>query len=168
MPLVPEDGTGLATANAYADLDFAEAYFELRPNAAWSAATDEVKEGGLVVGAAWLDAQFGSLFLSGALVQETQALHFPLDDMELSPAGRDYSGTVPRILKEANCEAAVAHVQASLSSSIDLGGGIDSAKLGPMGVKFRSIAKLRSTQFISGLVADLLGTSRGAVRVVRA
>lgn len=48
MAFVVEDGTGVAGANSYASVAYADAYFLDRNVVAWAAATQQAKEGALI------------------------------------------------------------------------------------------------------------------------
>lgn len=76
MAFTPEDGTGLADANSYATVEFADAYFADRGNATWAALTEAQKQANLILATDYIDKVFGLRF-AGAIEVETQALAFP-------------------------------------------------------------------------------------------
>lgn len=71
--MVVEDGTGLATADAYIDVAFFDSFL-----GATLAATDAaLKETAITVASSYADARWGTRLLSYPLVKETQALEMP-------------------------------------------------------------------------------------------
>jgi hypothetical protein len=77
MAFLVEDGTGLADANSYASVAFADAYFTLRGITAW-AGTNDQKESWLVQATDYIDYRFGRR-IAGERLTTTQALIFPID-----------------------------------------------------------------------------------------
>lgn len=75
MAFVVEDGTGLATANSYAAVVDADAYFAERNQAAWSG-TQAQKEAALILATDYIDGRFWGQFL-GVQATDTQALSWP-------------------------------------------------------------------------------------------
>src|SRR5687767_9009814 len=76
MAFTPEDGTGLADANSYADVAFADAYFLDRGNTAWAALATEAKQANLILATDYIDMVFGQRF-AGCREEDEQALEFP-------------------------------------------------------------------------------------------
>lgn len=76
MPLVMEDGTGLDTANAYADQTYATAYATLRGLTAWLALAGSAQDIALVKATDYIELRFGARIPGFPLVL-TQALTFP-------------------------------------------------------------------------------------------
>ena len=75
ITLVKEDGTGLANANTYADLNDATPYFEAHLYATdWTGATDERKKAALVMATRSLD---GAYDWAGTKTNTGQALQWP-------------------------------------------------------------------------------------------
>jgi hypothetical protein len=133
MTLVAEDGNGLPTANAYVDVAFADAYFTLRANAAWTAANTAAKEVAIVKATDYIDTVWGTRFLgTQAFISDPpnpavdQALQFPRDTREVFVGNIDYMDVnyvypsnlvvvadltkpvvIPTALKKACCEYAV-------------------------------------------------------------
>ena len=46
--MIPEDGTGLASANAYVSIEFADEYFSARKNEAWAGLDSAAKEAAII------------------------------------------------------------------------------------------------------------------------
>lgn len=76
MPLVLEDGTGLAGANAYADRAYADPYLELRGVVTWAALSTAQRDVALVKATDYIETRWGPLF-KGSPLTSTQALFFP-------------------------------------------------------------------------------------------
>jgi hypothetical protein len=107
LTLVKEDGSGLANANAYADVADGDAYHEGRLYAtAWTGATADDKAKALVMATRVLDASYD---FNGNRAQEAQALQWPRQecrDPDDAADGFVASDTVPRMLQDATCELA--------------------------------------------------------------
>jgi len=84
MPLVVEDGTGLANSNAYISLDDAEAYYLETIGSAWLP-DDEVKDAAIIRAARYLD---GMRFKGVRTRKREQAMDWP------RYAATDCDGTV--------------------------------------------------------------------------
>ncbi len=121
MPLTPadlvvEDGTGLANANSYASLDFANEYHRLRDNVVWTNATDHNKVGALIRATDYVDRRWRFV---GSLFKATQALAWPRLDA-FDAEGNDQSETVPKGIQEAAAEYALrALTSASVLNNTD-------------------------------------------------
>ena len=107
MAFVAEDGTGLANANSYADVAFADAYFTDRGNTVWEALDEDVKKAKLISATDYIDMVFGRLFKSVPLT-ETQALAFPREA---------YDG-IPVNVKKAASEYALRAASAPLAPDL--------------------------------------------------
>lgn len=76
MPLIVEDGTGLANADSLASVAFADTYHADRGNEVWAGFTLEKKEQLLRKATDYIKYRFGPNFI-GAKVKVTQAQPFP-------------------------------------------------------------------------------------------
>lgn len=127
MTLVMEDGNGLPTANSYANVAYADAYFTLRGITAWTG-SDAVKEAALIRATDYIETVNATKFKgTPAFVSdppneaEDQALSFPRDT-RVPAYGADsiYFGelekpvVIPAVLKKATCEYALRALTASL------------------------------------------------------
>lgn len=103
MPFTPEDGTGLADANAYIDIVFFDAYWGDR-GVTVSAMSTEKKQSSIVRATDYIDKRF-SLKFRGFRESKSQALEWPRLDAE------DDSGylldDIPKQLAQATCEYAL-------------------------------------------------------------
>lgn len=110
MALIVEDGTGLATAEAYISVADATTYHTAYGNpASWTAATTTAKEIALRTGAQYLDAYYALRWL-GTRTNELQALDWPriggIDHDEFVIEDDD----VPEEVRRANAIAALKHI----------------------------------------------------------
>ena len=111
MALTVEDGTGLATADAYWSLAdtttcLTDYYTGISTFTTWNALSDEAKERSIRWGTFYLDTLYGPSFM-GNRVLETQALQFPRYGLE-SPDGYALdSDEVPLDIKQAMAIAAM-------------------------------------------------------------
>jgi hypothetical protein len=110
MALVPEDGTGVADANSYIDMDYADAYFSDRGKDAWIDADPAVKEVALIDATDYINMRWGMTpGFKGAVATETQSLLWP----------RLYVGSsvfqMPDTLKRSTAEYAIRALQGPLA-----------------------------------------------------
>lgn len=165
MALVVESGAGLANAESYISVTDADTYFTAHGSpAAWTAATTAAKESALRYAAQWLDRRYS--WISGILVL-TQALSWPRG-LSYDNDGRTVaSGTIPQRVKDAQCEAALAHIGSTLAEVRERGGAIESVAAGSVEVVWTSGASSgRTFPYIDSLVAPLVefGGQRRLVR----
>lgn len=73
---IPEDGSGLDTANSYLDLADADQYHSNAGNDYWGTLSDDTKQKGLVRASAYIDKRFAPKF-RGSRRRRTQALAWP-------------------------------------------------------------------------------------------
>jgi hypothetical protein len=99
MALVVETGEGIANAESYASVEYADAYHLVRLNTQWGTLTPEAKEAALREATDYIEMRFADVF-RGAPATESQALSFP----------RNYTGfptTMPAPLLKATAEYAL-------------------------------------------------------------
>jgi hypothetical protein len=99
MAFVAEDGTGLANANSYATVAYADAYFTDRGITAWTG-LNAVKEGALIRATDYIEGRFS---FKWEPFSEDQALHFPVQDCD----DEDTAAEMPDKLLKATCEYAL-------------------------------------------------------------
>jgi hypothetical protein len=133
LTLIVEDGTSKPDSNTYIGLADADAYFEGRLHAeAWTAADDPTKSAALVHAARMLDQYISWL---GEKSNTDQAMEWPRWGVYLDgsvyymtpnqPAAWVYaidSDTIPRVLKDAQCELALVLIGQDLQSLPDTAG----------------------------------------------
>lgn len=127
MSLIPEDGTGLETANSLVSLAYANAYWTARPSTAgaWATATDAQKEEALLAGT----VKVCSYSFLGSPLTGSQALSLPRYWPEID--GRTWGG-MPAPILAACCEFAAKHLSAPLNASLKRGGEVASEGVGPL------------------------------------
>jgi hypothetical protein len=167
MTLILEDGTGLSNAESYASVAEANTYFTNRNITAWTG-TDAVKEAALRKATDYLDATY-SWAGSGILV-DTQALGFPRLDLYDSE-GRDISSTVPKKLKNATCELALASLSGDLLKNKENSNFVKREKVGSIEVEYRDNAVedrqyVLAERLLVGLFSSKSG-SYGYAQVIR-
>lgn len=100
--MIVEDGTGIADADSYVGVEFADDYFSARGVSAWADLEAEAKEQSLIKATDYIDSVFQWY---GKKEFENQALRFPRVNI------RDYEGAeikgIPLCLKQAVCDAAM-------------------------------------------------------------
>lgn len=110
MAFTPEDGTGLADANALADVAFADGYFTERGIAAWTG-SDTLKEQALVRATDYIETRWGNRGKFKGCVQfpdTPQALSFPR-------TGIGSDGAVPIGVRKAAAEYALRALTVTLA-----------------------------------------------------
>lgn len=105
--MIPEDGTGLADANAYVSIEFADEYFSARKNEAWAGLDSAAKEAAIIKATDYLEAVYWEKW-QGEKLKEDQALAFPR-----KPFG------MPAKFKFAVCELAIKANSGELLSDIE-------------------------------------------------
>ena len=105
LTLIKENGSGLATANAYANAADADAYHEGHLYAtAWVGATTEQKETALVMATRLIDAEYQ---FSGVKATFAQALQWPRSECRDVDGDDELpSNAVPKAVRDATCEQA--------------------------------------------------------------
>lgn len=99
MPFTPEDGTGVAGANAYATVEEGDAYYEFHLyGTKWTDATAEQKQSAVVMASRLIDASFT---FKGCQVGTTQGLKWPRIGVVLPS---DYQGVETYTLGNENIE----------------------------------------------------------------
>jgi DnaT-like ssDNA binding protein len=171
MALIVETGAGIAGANTYLSAADALAIFSStdRPtqNTAWTAVSLEKRVEALLYAARWLDGRYRES-LSGGIVSTTQTLIWPRSSFYDSAGRLVTTGTIPDVWKEAQAEAALAHLTTGLNEVRNRGGAIEAITAGSVSVRWSSGAPAgRTVPYIDDLVAPLLEFGLGR-RLVRA
>ena len=100
MAFQVEDGTGLADANSYASVEFADQYFSDRKVTDWIG-TPEDKQAWLIQATDYIEGRFGARFVGAQQFPYQQALAFPRVDLPGT------SKTMPANLLRATAEYAL-------------------------------------------------------------
>lgn len=172
MAFTVEDGTGVAGANSYTTVEFADAYFLERNNAVWAAIADASdKESYLIRATDYIENFFGRRFL-GEMVATDQDLSWPREDAD------PYSSTsIPLHLQKATCEYALRAIDGPLAPdpTVDATGFsvVTTRKaVGPIEKEFRPVGPgrpqlMRSYPEADALMSPLLQPGTGGNRVTR-
>lgn len=163
MALTVEDGTGLAAADSYISLTDADTYFTNHGSpAVWTGASDPQQEAALRFATAWLDGQYTWV---GLVKTSTQALAWPRIGGYDSEGRAVDEASVPRRVKEAVCEVALAHLGSALNAALERGGAVKREQVGAIAVEYMDWAPSEAVMpFVSRLVKGL--TASGSASVV--
>lgn len=170
MPLVVEDGSGLANADAYVSLEECDDYHASMGNAAWVADDDDAdniaaRETAIRRATAFIDRKYNGRF-RGRRQGASQALMWPRWD------AIDEDGFViediPDAVKYAACEAALRAFQGmDLMPDMERGGQVIQETIGPISTTYAAGAPAGTRyDMIEGLLRPCL--SGGGLRMVRA
>jgi len=164
MTIVVEDGTGVAGANSYASVEYANAYHSSRGNALWtetSTSPDQGKAAALIRATQAIDATYRHRWPGSRTDGRDQALAWPRTGVEDSEGDAIASDEIPTELKDAVCEAALRELieAGSMIPDLDYGGAIKRVKAGTAEVEFQGGATANTSfQLIDGILAGLLGS----------
>jgi len=123
-----EDGTGVAGANSYVDVAYADDYHSGRGNGGWGG-TDAQKQAALVKATDHVERVYGPRFI-GERGSAAQGLHWPALSAFEWPTGRPFPNTVatsdevPDSLKRAVCEFALRALTVELTPDSPAGGTV--------------------------------------------
>lgn len=165
MAFVAEDGTGLANANSYCSVAFADSYFSDRGITTWTGA-DSVKQSALIKATDYIENRFT---FKGTPYSDDQALHFPITDCETGLAAE-----MPVKLLKATAEYAFRVLSAELAPDPtvdDTGGKVieKTEKVGPLEETTKYSEATSIQRFRPYPMADILlkGLVYSSNRVIR-
>lgn len=136
MPLIVETGLGLADADSYCSVDFADSYFEKYGNAAWDSVED--KEAALRKATSFMLQNY-RLRWKGYRRQWGQALDWPRVDVFLQDFGLSSAQTIPIdvIPNEVRVACAILAYESTVSElNPNLDQQVVSEKVGPLMVTY--------------------------------
>lgn len=170
MALVVEDGTGLASANSYTSVEFADAYFSMRNVTSWAVLTTEAKEVSLIKATDYIDAKNTYRFTTKQFNPE-QALALPR--VFLINAAYEQITGIPVLWLKAVCEYALIASTKDLFTPASAGAKEIKSKevvVGPVKTKTEFLDTPTQGSFLSypsadRLVIQLFGSTSG--RVIR-
>lgn len=175
MPLVVEDGSARADAEAYITVAEATAYFAARGNAAWAAiASDTIREQLLRTAADYMQQAYRSRWVASR-VTATQALDWPRAWVKLPDAPSGYgawaafvpNNVVPVEVKRANAELALIASTGALAPNLTR--SKLRTKVGPIEVEYdKGAPEYTRFRSVDMLLAPYLGGSSVNVGLVRA
>lgn len=169
--MIVEDGTGLATANSYVSVVYADAYLD----DTWDAYTTAVKEAALIEATEYVDAIYGSRFM-GYPLESDQALEFPRAAL-YDRYGRAVEGVPDDLQKAVSRYAALAGAgdlcTTSSSSAMDAGtikrkkikaGAVESDIEYVVGADSALLAACAGDVIADKLLAQYVSTGGGVIR----
>lgn len=173
MPLVVEDGTGLANAEAYISVADATTYHAARGNAAWAGFSDSLKEQLLRKATEYMQQMYRTRWLSYRTTN-TQALDWPRAEVPLYDAPRGYgafSSYVPNNIVPVEVQRACAEL-ALIANDGALAPVQDrvtvSEKVGPIEVQYDpSRSPYKTYPHVDRMLMPYLGGSSISMKVVR-
>ena len=181
LTLIKEDGSGLANANAYADVGEGDAFHDGHLYAAdWTGASSGTKAAALVMATRLIDAYFQ---FRGFKAHDTQALQWPRefarDDDALGGGvgllrGDEYfaSDAIPRRLLDATIETARELLKANRTDDPDGEGIAQFALTGTLSITYdkkdRAPIIPHLAQAMLSKLGDFNGKTSGVVRLTRA
>lgn len=168
ITIIPEDGTGLATANSYISLAEAESYFESHLyGTAWDSALDAIKDKALAQATRLLDASTNWI---GNKKTREQRLQWPREEVEHDGFFLE-SDIVPNEVKNATAEMASLFITNDLTAEVDQNdlAGISLGK-GALEIDFNGNRKKRTIPLhIDDLLRGLgrVSTGGSSLQIVR-
>lgn len=163
MAFTVEDGTGVADANAYIDLDYANAYHAERGNSDWTG-IDEARQQAIVRATDYVETRWGNNFRGTPEFPDTpQGLSFPRLYI-YDRYGNAIEG-VPEILKRAIAEYSMRALTAALMPDPERP---PSGTSGPVTSVREKVGPIESeTRYAFGLVTPEQVSMPAADRLVR-
>lgn len=159
--IVVEDGTGIATANAYADDDDLSTYAD-NNNVTLASSDSDAIDSALIRASAALDGGYRMVFPGYRTKGREQALEWP------RTAAYDYEGLVigtneiPREIVAATCEMAIRELSSPGSMAPDLaaGGFIRRLQAGSVSIEYTGGAYESQSVFttIDNILSSLIGS----------
>lgn len=162
----PEDGSGVAGANSFIDVAYADDYWSTRGDADWQGAEETKKHAALLDATAMLSGRLRGQW-PGGLYSAAQGLDVPrlgAYDVE----GRPLNGVWP-VLADTVCELArESLVNGSLQAALDRGGAVKREKIGPIDTEYELGAPGgRTFPVIDALLSSFTGSSEGMIELRR-
>lgn len=167
MAFVPENGSGVEGANAYASVAEAEAYIGLQGLATslWTAANSADKERALVRATTYLESRWSGSW-PGRLLSPAQGLAWPRSGAR-DREGRLLEGVPPQILG-AVCHLALSALEGPLEAPVETGRNIRRRTVGPITTEFDSArSPRRRYPDVEALLAGISSRRAGSVALVR-
>lgn len=165
MALVTETGAGLPSAESYASVSDADAYWAVRgAPTSWSSLTTAEKEAALRLGTEYLGQRYSGHW-KGQRVTTVQALDWPRSGVVVDRIEQVYS-VIPVALQRATIELALKSRTASLFA--DETAQVKSEAVGPISVVYADGAR-QQTRFagVEAMIRPLLKAG-GGIPIVRA
>jgi hypothetical protein len=163
MAYVVEDGTGVADANSYVAVAFADGFFADRGNASWAALSEAQKQAALVRATDYIEQKFDSRW-RGSRVNGGQSLGWPREDVYENgePDRLIADNVVPVRVKQAACELALrAHDDALLPDVASTETVVNKEKVGSLEVGYEVVQRALSPSYpaVNATLRPLLRSS---------
>ena len=155
--------------DTYLSVADADAYWLLRNDSVWSAATTAEKEAALVVATQYIDGAYSFI---GEVTNYTQSLAFPRASLEIRSGnfkGVYYSSTtIPPQIEAATAELALEALSGTLEPSQSRGGAIKREKVDVIEVEYMDFAPSGKTfNYVSRILSPLTKGSQNTVMLAR-
>jgi hypothetical protein len=167
MAFVTEDGTGLANANAFISVAFANSHFADTGNTVWDAYSDTVCEQAIVRATAYLSTAFS--WKGAPIAPRVQSLAWPRTGVTDGEGYEVPNNAVPIEIKRACAEIALreAATPGVMMPDVTLSEAVKREKIGPMEVEYlnqnTSASDARPVlTVVQGLIGGLLATGSGS------
>lgn len=171
MALVPEDGTGLSTADSFCSQAEATTYFTAQASPSdWTDATSAQKDSALRYAARWLGAHYS---WPGWILSLTQRLQWPRTGAYDSD-GRNlstWSVVKDLYLIPAQCEIAGEHLRKAINLARAASGEIKSVTIDVLSVTYMDHAPLSAEfdglSYVDEILAPVVGAEEFSIRTAR-
>lgn len=164
MAFVVEDGTGVADANAYITVEFADAYFSDRGISEWTGSTS-VKQTAIVRATDYIELRFADRFV-GQLSPDSTTLSWPRDYV-YDREGNLMTNQIPLELKKSCAEYALRALSLTLLPDPEQN-GISRAynRVGPLEeeVEYHASQIIQKYPMADRLLTRYLTSSAGVIR----
>ena len=174
MALIVEDGSGLASAEAYCDVAFADAHHASRgtAEASWVDLDVEIKEACLRRATDFMLQSYRGAWKGVMVLPDTQALDWPRYSVYTDPAvlyARP-SDSVPPEVKRACAELALRANSSDLTSDVAPTGAVLSEQVGSIAVTYANAATSQTRytsvdRMLGPLLLDGAGDLQGTARL---
>lgn len=161
--LIVEDGTGKEDSNTYVDIAYADSYFAVRNNSVWPTYSTGQRKAALIGGASYIEL---SNFIGTKNTAE-QAMQWPrtgakVDGFVIA------SDTIPKQLKDAQCEASLRVAAGEIMADIDAG-NVTEETVDVITVKYSDYSNAGINRYpaIESLLRKLVTSSGSYHRTVR-
>lgn len=154
MALIVETGAIVAGAESYVTVLECDAYHAARGNTAWTG-TDAAKEAALRKAAAYLDGHYCNRFKGAKYLPLEQSMQWPRVDVVVD-GYLIATTTIPRRLKDAQCELALIALTSDLAPNVSA--GIRREKVDVLETEYFAGAPAGTTVYtsVNNLLADYL------------
>ena len=157
---IAADGLNYEDANSYVSTEYADAYFSLRGNEIWAAATTNQKEVALVKATDYIDQTYGQRWIGSK---------YRMTGLEWPRYCTVYDAdTIPENLKKATCELALEALTTPLNQAITRERAVKREKVDIIEVEYSDTGTMPTIYpAVTGYLSSLLSGSTFNRKVVR-